>query len=240
MKTIAIMQPYFLPYIGYWQLINSVDRFVILDDVNYIVRGWVNRNRLLINRLPSYITVPLQQASQNKRICDIMLMSSSAWRDKLTKTVEYAYRKTPHFEEVFPVVEHLIRYPAENLADYLAYQLQTLSRLLGMSTDFVVTSRIYGNNEMAGQERVLDICRREGATTYVNAQGGQKLYGTDAFSSSGIELRFIFTRPLTYRQRGRVFTPNLSIIDVMMFNSKEKIQADFLSNFDLCSAVMRP
>jgi hypothetical protein len=244
MKTIGIMQPYFFPYIGYWQLIHAVDRFVILDDVNYVVRGWVNRNRLLINRAPSYITVPLQQASQNKHICDTMIVSSRTWRDKLTKTVEYTYRNTPHFDEVFPVVEHLIRYPAENLADYLAYQLQTLSRLLGISTDFVVTSRIYGNNEIAGQERVLDICRREGATTYINAQGGQKLYGTDAFSSAGIDLRFIFMRPLTYKQYGTGFTPNLSIIDVMMFNSKREILADFLGNFDLrsncCAALSHP
>jgi len=240
MKTIAIMQPYFFPYIGYWQLISAVDRFVIFDDVNYIVGGWVNRNRLLINSKPSYITVPLQHASPNKHICDTLVVSSSIWRDKLTKMVENTYRKTPHFDEVFPVIEQLIRHPSENLADYLAYQLQMLSRFLGISTEFVVTSRIYGNNEIAGQERVLDICKRESATTYINAQGGQKLYDTDAFSSAGIDLRFIFMRPLTYKQRGAEFTPNLSIIDVMMFNSKEKILADFLGNFDLRNTVVLP
>ena len=237
MKTIAIMQPYFFPYIGYWQLIYAADRFVILDDVNYITRGWVNRNRLLINGQPTHITVPLQHASSNKKICDTMLVSSTVWRDKLTRMVENTYRRTPHFDEAFPVIEQLIRHPSENLAEYLACQLQTLSRFLGISTEFVVTSRIYGNDEMAAQERVLDICKREGATKYINPQGGQKLYYADAFSSAGIELRFIFMRPLTYKQFSAGFTPNLSIIDVMMFNSREKILADFLGSYDLGNAV---
>ncbi len=240
MKTIAIMQPYFFPYIGYWQLIYAVNRFVILDDVNYIMRGWVNRNRLLINSEPTYITVPLQHASPNRKICDTMLVSSTIWRDKLTKMVENTYRRTPHFDEVFPVIEQLIRHPSENLADYLACQLQTLSKFLGISTEFVVTSRIYGNNEMAAQERILDICKREGATTYINPQGGQKLYDTDAFFSAGIDLRFIFMSPLNYKQCAAGFTPDLSIIDVMMFNSKEKILAEFLGNFDLRNTAVLP
>jgi len=237
MKTIAIMQPYFFPYIGYWQLIHASDRFVILDDVSYIKGGWVNRNRLLINGQPRYVTVPLQHASQHKKICDIMLLSSNYWRDKLVKTVENTYHRAPHFDEVFPVIEQLIRHPLENLADYLAYQLQTMSRFLGITAEFVVTSRIYGNDKMAAQERVLDICKREGATTYINPQGGQKLYHADAFNSAGIDLRFIFMRPLNYRQFSHEFTPNLSIIDVMMFNSREKILSDFLGSYDLSNAV---
>lgn len=237
MKTIAIMQPYFFPYMGYWQLIYAADRFVILDDVNYITRGWVNRNRLLINGQPSYITVPLQHASPNKKICDTLLVSSTNWRDKLTKMVEITYRRTPHFDEVFPVIEQLIRHPSENLADYLAFQLQAFSKFFGISTEFVVTSRIYGNSEMAAQDRVLDICKREGATTYINPEGGQKLYFADAFSCAGIELRFIFMRPLNYKQFTAAFIPNLSIIDVMMFSSREKILADFLGNYDLGNAV---
>lgn len=216
MKTITVMQPYFFPYIGYWQLIHAVDQFVILDDVNYIVRGWVNRNRLLINGEPAYITVPLQHASQNKMICETYLLSSPIWRDKLVKTVETAYRKTPHFAEVFPVVEKLIRHEADNLADYLAYQLQTLSAFMNINTKFVVTSRCYGNAELSGQERILDICKREGASTYINPQGGQALYDSEAFRRLGMELRFIFMRPLAYQQRAATFIPYLSIIDGLM------------------------
>jgi len=226
------MQPYFFPYIGYWQLIRAVDRFVIFDDVNYINRGWVNRNRILINGEPSYITVPLSHASQNKRICDITLQSPIAWRKKLVKTVEVTYRNAPCFAEVFPVVEELICHDAINLADYLAYQLQTLAVFMGIKTRFVVTSREYENEDLSGQARILDICKREEAVTYINPQGGQALYGAEIFHGSGIELRFIVMRSLSYKQRSIGFVPYLSIIDALMENGPKEIQRH-LQAYDL-------
>ena len=216
MKILAIMQPYFFPYIGYWQLIHAVDRFVIFDDVNYITRGWVNRNRLLINSEPTYITVPLRQASQNKKICEIDLLPSSNWADKLIKTVETTYRKAPHFYEVFPVVEGLIRHETDNLSNYLAHQLQALSKFMSIKTDFVLTSRHYRNHDLSGQDRILDICKREGVSVYINPQGGQMLYGHEPFHNAGIDLRFIVMRTLPYRQRTAGFVPFLSIIDALM------------------------
>ncbi len=221
---IAIMQPYFFPYIGYWQLIHAVDRFVIYDDVNYIVRGWINRNRILINGESSYITIPLQQASQNKRICDIYLQSSSIWRDKLIKSVETTYRKAPYFVEVFPVIERIIRHKTDNLSDYLVYQLQTLAVFMGINTKFVQTSRCYENNELSGQDRILDICKQEGAITYINPQGGQSLYDRVAFAQNGLDLKFLIPYTVEYKQFGSVFIPWLSIIDVMMFNSPDQLQ----------------
>ncbi len=210
------MQPYFFPYIGYWQLIHAADRFVIYDDVNYIKGGWVNRNRVLINGEPAYITVPLERPSPYKQICDIALYPSSVWRDKLVKTVEITYRKAPSFYEVFPAIENIIRYETDNLSDYLANQLRTLSSYVGISTEFVVTSRCYENNQLAGQERILDICKREKATTYINAQGGQALYDTKIFGNAGIDLRFMVMKLTPYRQRVNGFIPQLSIIDALM------------------------
>ncbi len=218
MKRLAIMQPYFFPYIGYWQLIHAVDRFVIYDDVNYIVRGWINRNRLLINGQPGYITVPLQQASQNRRICDISLQTSPVWRDKLVKSVEIAYRKAPCFVETFSVIERIIRYETDNLSDYLVHQLRTLSAFMGIQTQFVLTSRCYGNNDMSGQERILDICKRVGATNYINPQGGQALYDRANFIQNGLDLKFLIPSPIEYKQFGSLHVPWLSIIDVLMFN----------------------
>lgn len=215
---LAIMQPYFFPYIGYWQLIRSVDRFVIYDDVNYIVRGWINRNRILINNEPRYITLPLQHASQNRRINDIFLLPSQDLRPKLIKSVEQAYRKATCFAEVFPIIESAIRHEADNLSEYLAHQLHTLSVFLGIDTQFVVSSRIYSNRDLSGQERILDICRREGATTYVNLQGGRALYGQEAFVRNNVELEFLIPSSIEYTQFGAPFSPWLSIIDVMMFN----------------------
>lgn len=215
---LAVMQPYFFPYIGYWKLIRAVDRFVIFDDVNYIVRGWINRNRILINEEPRYITVPLQHASQNRRICDISLLSSPAWRSKLLKSVEQAYRKAPGYAEVFPAIENIVRHETDSLSEYLAYQLQTLSAFLGIDTRFVVSSRCYENADLFGQERILDICVREGATTYINPQGGQALYDRASFEQRGLDLKFLIPDDAEYRQFGAPFFPWLSIIDVMMFN----------------------
>lgn len=229
---LAIMQPYFFPYLGYWQLIHAVDRFVIFDDVNYINRGWINRNRILINGEPSYLTMPLHQASQNKLICDISIQPAISWCDKLVKSVDHTYRKAPYFADVFPVIEKTIRYQSDNLSDYLAYQLQTLSRFMGITTDFVATSRSYQNSHLSGQARILDICKREGAAVYINPEGGQGLYDRGTFRDAGIDLKFIAMRPLPYKQRTPGFIPYLSIIDVLMEVGKNGIDSH-LESFNL-------
>lgn len=213
---LAIMQPYFFPYIGYWQLIHAADRFVIYDDVAYIKGGWVNRNRLLINGEPVFVTAPLQQPSSYKRICDTALQHAPWWRDKLIRTVAITYRKAPCFDVVFPLVEQLVRHETAMLSDYLAHQLQTLAAFMGITTEFVLSSRGYQNAQLSGQERVLDICKKEGAGSYLNAQGGQTLYASDAFGHAGIDLRFIVMQPLPYQQSAGSFVPYLSIIDALM------------------------
>jgi hypothetical protein len=215
---LAIMQPYFFPYIGYWQLIHAVDRFVIYDDVNYIKGGWINRNRFLSNGEPAFITVPLYQSSSFKRICDISLQPSPVWRDKLVKMVETTYRRAPCFAEVFSVIESVIRHETNNLSDYLVHQLQTLVAFMGIQTEFVMTSRCYENNDLSGQERVLDICKREGATTYINQPGGQALYNRGTFTQCGLDLKFLIPSAMEYKQFGSLHVPWLSIIDVLMFN----------------------
>lgn len=226
------MQPYFFPYIGYWQLIHAVDRFVIYDDVNYIKNGWINRNRILINGEPRYITMPLRKASPNKRICDISLQSAPIWRDKLVKMVETTYRKAPYYGEIFPLVEDVLFYEADNLADFLAYQLKVLSRFMGITTVFIVTSRCYENNDLSGQQRVLDICKREGAITYINPQGGQALYHQESFAEDGMDLKFLLTSAIRYKQFGTLHVPWLSIIDVLMFNSKSQLHT-LLNKYEL-------
>lgn len=212
---LAIMQPYFFPYLGYFQLIHAVDKFVIFDDVNYINKGWINRNRILVNQQPCYFIMPLKQASQNKLICDIDLDSSN-WRDKLLKTIANTYRKSPFFADVFPVIEKIILFKTENVADFLANQLLELSKFIGIKTEFVLTSRVYENQSLSGQERIIDICKREKTDVYLNAIGGQTLYDSKTFSDAEIELQFIEMKPLPYPQKSTEFVPYLSIIDVLM------------------------
>lgn len=235
--NLAVMQPYFFPYIGYWQLIHAADRFIIYDDVNYIKGGWINRNRILINGKPVYITVPLHQASSYKRICDMVTQVAPVWRDKLVKMVEITYRKAKYFDEVFPVIERLVRTEVMNLSDYLSHQIQALAEFMGIGTQIVVTSQIYGNDHLSGQARLLDICRREGATIYINPQGGQALYDSGAFRNAGIGLQFIVMRPIPYKQRATGFVPYLSIIDALMEIGPVEIK-NHLDEFDLIANTL--
>ncbi|CAG9933562.1 WbqC family protein [Candidatus Nitrotoga arctica] len=229
---LSIMQPYFFPYIGYWQLMHAVDRFVIYDDVNYIKGGWINRNRILINGEPTFITAPLYQSSSYKRMCDISLQSSPVWRDKLVRKIEITYRRAPYYAEVFPVIEKLILYNTDSLSDYLAHQLQALAAFIGINTEFIVTSRCYENNGLPSQARILDICAQEGATTYINPQGGQALYDRATFAQSGLDLKFLTPSTIEYKQFGPMHVPWLSIIDVMMFNSPSQLRT-LLNKYEL-------
>lgn len=213
---LAIMQPYFFPYLGYWQLMNSVNRFVVYDDVQYIKRGWINRNRILMGDRPGYITIPLCDASQNRSICELKLARDAVWRTKLLKTIVQNYRRAKHFDESFQIISSVITCPADDLADFLFYQLQNISNAIGISTEIVRTSRTYGNQDLHGQLRVLDICQREHASTYVNAPGGRLLYHAKSFADLNINLRFIEPCLPTYQQCRPGFVAGLSIIDAMM------------------------
>ncbi|MGD9602997.1 MAG: WbqC family protein [Gammaproteobacteria bacterium] len=214
---LAVMQPYFFPYLGYWQLVRAVDTFIILDDVNYIVRGWVNRNRILINGEARYVTIPLQNASQNRTIDEVLLDPSTAWRDRLVRSIEMAYRKAPHFTEVFPLVEGLLRHPAERLADYLSHQLRTLAGHLAPETRFACAGEILPKGDLKGQDRILALCGHLGATTYRNLPGGQSLYDAASFHTLGVRLEFVSMRPEPYPQlRVPAFVPALSVIDALM------------------------
>lgn len=213
---IAIMQPYFFPYFGYWQLISAVDRFVIYDDVNYIKGGWINRNRILINGKPNYINAPLQHASPYRKINEIDLQQSIFWRKKLKKKISLTYKNSPFYKKIFPIIDRIIQYETTNLADYLASQVIILSKLMGIKTEIVLTSSHYKNSQLAGQARVIDMCRIEGATTYINLSGGKTIYDPTSFHEAGVNLRYIKMKKFVYRQDSAVFIPNLSIIDVLM------------------------
>ena len=235
MGKLAIMQPYFFPYLGYWQLMQAADRFVIYDDVNYIKGGWINRNRILVNGAVIYLTMPLHKASSFKRICDTTLIPTSAWREKLTQTIAMAYRKAPYFAEVFPVIEKIIHHDTISLSSYLAHQLQTLATFMGICTEFVTSSRHYENSALSGQARILDICRREGTQIYINAPGGRALYDVSTFRAAGVDLRFIFMNTIPYIQPSSTFVPGLSIIDALMAVGASGIR-DHLASFEILQA----
>lgn len=216
---IAIMQPYFFPYLGYWQLIESVDKFVIFDDVNFIKKGWINRNRILLQGKDHLITLPIAKASQNKLINQLEIVESK----NILSTIDLAYKKAPYYNSVMPLIENIMNYSKANLVDFLANQFNLISAYLGIKTEFVMSSSLNKDNDLKGQDKILDICKILGCTQYVNAIGGMELYKKDAFLENGIDLKFIKMDSIEYPQFKNDFISNLSIIDVMMFNSPEQI-----------------
>ena len=217
---LAIMQPYFVPYIGYLQLMAAVDRFVLLDDVNYINRGWINRNRILVGGHEHLVTIPLRGASQNQKINQIALAEGSAWRGKLIKTIEQSYRKAPFYADTMPMLADLISCPEPMLAPYLRSSLATLCAWLELPCEIVGSAAAYANAEYKGAQRIIDICRQEQAVTYINAPGGKELYAPADFSALGMQLRFLKPRLDPYAQGSPAFIPGLSIIDVLMHQGR--------------------
>ena len=221
---VGIMQPYFMPYIGYWQLLAAVDRYVIYDDVNFIKRGWVNRNRILVNGQPGYFNVPMKGASQNKRICEVGVDTDPGLAERNLRILENAYRKAPYFDAVYGLMEEILSCGKDNLAEYLTESIKAVCGYLGIGTELVISSSLDKDCSLKGQDKVLEICRLLGADEYYNAIGGRELYSGGAFAEKGISLKFLQTDDLEYAQFGQGFVGNLSIIDVMMFNSVREIK----------------
>ena len=232
---VGIMQPYFMPYIGYWQLMNAVDKYVIYDDVNFIKRGWIHRNRILINGEPRYINIPMLGVSQNKLINEIEVNQAELSTGKTLRSIEEAYKRAPYYDAVFPLMKEILNCGRENIASFIEFSFQIICEYLDIQTELIVSSKLDKNCELKGQDKILDVCSRLNATEYYNAIGGQELYSFEAFEERGMKLSFLKTDQIEYPQYGNEFQANLSMIDVLMFNSKEQVQ-DMLKRFELITS----
>ncbi|MEL6535475.1 MAG: WbqC family protein [Bacteroidota bacterium] len=227
---ISIMQPYFLPYIGYIQLLAASDVFVVYDDVNFINRGWINRNNLLLNGAPHRFTIPLVKASQNKKINEIGISGDEKWRDKLLRTIEAAYKKAPHFQKTFSWLQTVLTYPEKNLGGYVAHSLEAITQYLELPARIVPSSTIYQNQALKAGDRLMDVCKQEGAEVYINPSGGQELYTKEQFASQEVNLQFLIPKAVAYPQAGvDKFVPWLSILDALMNCTPEEIRSNLLS-----------
>ena len=218
------MQPYFIPYIGYWQLLNAVDQYVIYDDVNFIKGGWINRNRILINKTPQYFNIPMLGASPNKLINEVGVNHDEKIINKNLRIIKAAYGKAAMFDKVFPLIEEMFRCKETNIAAYIAKSTEVICSYLDIETKLIISSDLDKDNTLTGQEKVLEICRILGATDYYNAIGGRELYSFDRFEERGIRLHFLQRNEIRYPQFDDCFYPDLSIVDVMMFNTKDRVK----------------
>lgn len=226
---LAIMQPYFIPYLGYFQLMAAVDRFVLLDDVNHIQRGWVNRNRILVGEREHLLTIPLRSASQNVQIRQLGLSEDQPWRARMLRTIEQAYARAPYYAETLPLVQEIVGCPVSELAPYLRASLERIRHWLDIPCDIVPSAAVYRAEGRKGAERILDICRREAAQVYVNPPGGRALYQHADFDAQGTRLRFLKPVLAPYPQGRPGFSPGLSIIDVLMHTGREATHAALFS-----------
>ena len=222
--TIAIMQPYIFPYIGYFQLINAVDKFIIYDDVNFINKGWINRNNILVSGKAHLFTIPLKDASQNKLINEVALSAGEPWQKKFLKTIQQSYQKAPYYQKVFVLIEEIVNLEVNAIYELTLHALIRTCAYIDIKTEIIPSSTIYNNTHLKGQDRILDICKQENARHYINPIGGMELYDKGKFEKEGIKLDFIKSLPAPYTQFKNAFVPWLSVIDILMFNSPEEIR----------------
>jgi hypothetical protein len=229
------MQPYFFPYIGYYQLINAVDLFVIYDNIKYTKKGWINRNRILKGDGDTFISLPIKRDSDYKYIYQRRLADEFNKKKMLNK-IKGAYIKAPYFKQTFPVIEQIINLDTIGLFTFLCNSLTKVCAHLDINTPIIKSSSININHALKAQDKVLAICEETGANTYINAIGGISLYSNKQFFEHKIDLRFIKSKAFEYPQFKNKFCPWLSIIDVMMFNSIDSIKENLNTGYDLVKA----
>ncbi|MBZ9628896.1 WbqC family protein [Psychroflexus sp. CAK1W] len=230
------MQPYIFPYIGYFQLIKAVDEFVFYDDVNFIKQGWINRNQILNKGKSLKFTIPLEKPSSFRPINEtkINLNLFAKWKHKFLKTIEQTYVKAPHFDEVYPLVEEVLKVDKETNISKLAIDSNlSICNFLDITTKFYRSSEDFRKSEnYFKEERLIGICKQLKASRYINSLGGQDLYSKIYFQNLGIELQFLKPNIKPYKQFENNFVTNLSIIDILMFNDKNSCQK-MLNDFEL-------
>lgn len=223
MKKLAIMQPYLFPYIGYFQLIKAVDKFIFYDDVKFIKQGWINRNNILLNGSPFLFTIPIANLKSYSLINEVNISYDKKWKFKLLKTIHESYKRAPYFKAIFQIIESTFATDETSISRMAISSIEEIMGYLELCTTLSKSSSSYSKSGLKAQEKVLYICEKELADQYINPIGGQELYSKDIFKEHGIQLNFIKTKPIKYKQFNNDFTPNLSMLDVLMFNSREEV-----------------
>ena len=227
---LGIMQPYFMPYIGYFQLMKAVDKYVVYDDVNYIKGGWANRNHILINGEKKMFTVTLRKASPNKFFNEIVIGDDFK---KLMKTLQMNYSRAINFDQTMVLMERIISFPNKQLAVFIANSFREILSYLSVETEILMSSEIPKDNSLRGKDKIIQICEILGADTYYNAVGGKNLYDQEEFREHGITLNFVDSLPQVYSQlHTREFVSGLSMVDVLMNNTKDEVNR-LLDSFQL-------
>jgi hypothetical protein len=216
------MQPYLLPYLGYFALIRASDRFVSFDTAQYIRHGWVNRNRVLHPAAGwQYIGAPVARHHRDDRIRDVLVAGGSGWKGRLLRQLGHYKRVAPHFEAVVSLLENALDDRLQRLSEVNFKALAVVCGYLDLRFDASTWSEAgidVGDVDHPGGWAPA-IAHHLGAREYINPVGGQELFRPEDFSRRGLTLSFLRMSDVSYDQRRTPFEPGLSIVDVLMFNS---------------------
>lgn len=226
---VAVMQPYLFPYLGYYQLANCADVFVLYDDVSFIKQGYINRNSILMNGESVRITIPVPGASSNKRIMGLAFAPDVS---KVLKTVKQAYTKAPFFDDIFPMFERVLTHTDRDITAICQRGITEVFEYLGIGKKIVRSSDLEYDRDLPAADRLVAICEQFDASDYINSIGGQKLYSKDYFSEQGKRLSFLQMHDVSYLQGKNEFVPYLSMIDVLMWCDKQQAR-DLLQQYTL-------
>lgn len=224
-KKIAIMQPYFLPYLGYFQLMNAVDEFVIYDNIEFTKKGWIHRNRILVNGKPDYISLPLKSDSDylnvNQRVLSVEFERE---RLKTLGKIQGTYRKAPYFKEAFDLMKDILYCPEDNLFAFVHNSIILIKSYLDIKSKLTISSSVEINHNLKSEEKVIAICKALQAREYINPEGGLELYKSERFDRNDLKLHFHKFDPVPYSQNAETFVSHLSIIDVLMHCGKDSVK----------------
>ena len=227
------MQPYLFPYLGYFHLVTAAEEFVFYDDVHYIKQGWINRNNILVGGKPLRFSVPIADASSFRPIKDVHVTGVERWFAKFAKTLAQAYGHAPCYTDVMPMISKVFTAPHTSIADLAIASIQETFAYLQLPFRYIRSSERFPQSQgMERAERLIHITRELELSGYVNAAGGKDLYDKPLFAKHGIHLSFVKSEAISYPQHGGEFVPNLSIIDVLMFNTKPAV-CHLLQRFSL-------
>lgn len=238
MNSIAIMQPYLFPYVGYFQLIHSVNVFLLYDNLDYIKDGWINRNRLLaVKKWPFYFTIPVANKNISKKKIRDIRIKDKVWKEKLLTSINVNYKRSQYFKDVFPVVEKIINSNTDSLSRLNKISVSDISKFLNIDTNILIDSDFDWLEDKLNREssdllrafphivlkkasakliRPIEICRTMNVKTLINPIGGRDLYPKEEFRQNNLDVKFLKMKEIRYQQSSMRFFPRLSIIDVLM------------------------
>ena len=229
---VAIMQPYFYPYVGYFQLISAADVFVIADCYQYTKQSWINRNRLILDEQINYFGIPIQNHSSQSLISDINIAEPFS-PDKLFARIKNNYSRTEGWELFAPFFSNVLYTSNLKLIEKINLSLEINMELMGITTKKLRLSDIQLTSEVSGQERVIAICQALGAKEYLNLPGGMNMYSKEVFARNGLSLSFLEPNLISYEQTMDGFISHLSILDLAFSVGLDRLRNIHLPSFSI-------